>query len=79
MHTVYILQSEKNKSYYTGYTTQLKERLRQHNHHEAKYTSKNTPYTLVWFCAFKNKQKALEFEHYLKSSSGFAFRNKRLI
>jgi len=33
----------------------------------------------MFYAAFKAKEKAYEFEKYLKSSSGFAFRNKRLI
>ncbi|MDP3741280.1 MAG: GIY-YIG nuclease family protein, partial [bacterium] len=31
MYYVYILQSEKDKSFYTGYTTDLKARLKDHN------------------------------------------------
>jgi len=33
---------------------------------------------LVWYCAFGDKFKALEFEKYLKSHSGRAFGKKRL-
>jgi len=36
-------------------------------------------YHLIWYCAFLEKKKVLAFEKYLKSSSGFAFRNKHLI
>jgi putative endonuclease len=28
---------------------------------------------LIWYCAFPDKYKALEFEKYLKSHSGRAF------
>jgi len=37
------------------------------------------PAKLIFYAAFLNNRKALAFEKYLKSSSGFAFRNKRLI
>ncbi|MDX2095626.1 MAG: GIY-YIG nuclease family protein, partial [Alphaproteobacteria bacterium] len=37
------------------------------------------PWELVWYCAFPDKYKALEFEKYLKSHSGRAFANKRLL
>jgi putative endonuclease len=79
MYYVYILQSQKDKSYYTGTTEDLKQRIKNHNWHLAKYSSTKTPFVLVWFCGFRDKRKSLDFEKYLKSGSGFAFRNKHLI
>jgi len=79
MYYVYILQSQKNKSYYTGFSENLKNQLENHSHGKQKYTSQNIPYTLSWYCAFKNKKQALVFEKYLKSGSGFAFARKRLV
>ncbi len=37
------------------------------------------PWKLVWYCAFAEKQKAKDFELYLKSGSGKAFVYKRLV
>ena len=79
MYYCYIIQSLKDKTFYIGSTTNLRERLRQHNNKEAKYSSTKAPFKLVWYGAFENKLKTQEFERYLKSNSGFAFRNKRLI
>ncbi len=79
MHYVYILMSEKDKSHYTGVTEDLKRRLFEHNNGLAKYTSSKGKLVLIWYCAFLDKQKAYFFEKYLKSSSGFAFRNKHLM
>ena len=79
MHYVYILKSEKNKKYYTGVTDNLKRRIKEHNSGNSDFTSWSGPYKLVWYCAFYSKEKAYKFEDYLKSSSGFAFRNKTLI
>ena len=79
MHYVYILESKKDDSRYIGSTDDLKIRLTQHNQHNSRYTSTKAPYHLIWYCAFLDKKKALVFEKYLKSSSGFAFRNKHLI
>ena len=79
MYYVYILQSQKDKSFYTGFTRDLKQRVKDHNNHSSKYSSTKAPFVLIWYCAFLDKTKAMAFETYLKSSSGFAFRNKRLI
>ncbi len=79
MFYVYILQSQKDNSYYTGVTTDLQKRLREHNNGSVRYSATKTPYTIVWYCAFRNKNKAIDFEKYLKSGSGFAFARKRFV
>ena len=79
MHIVYILQSQKDKSYYTGYTTDLENRLKEHDAGEGPYTSSKRPFRLIWHCVFEDKIKAIHFEKYLKSGSGFAFARKRLV
>jgi putative endonuclease len=79
MNYVYILESESDRSKYTGVTQDLQRRLAQHNNGGAKYSKSKMPYRLIWYAAFVSKEKAYDFEKYLKSSSGHAFRNKRLI
>jgi len=78
MYFVYILKL-KNGQFYIGFTRDLKKRLVRHKNHSSPTTSRIEPEELVFYSAFKTKEKALDFEKYLKSSSGFAFRNKRLI
>lgn len=51
----------------------------EHNNKSGKYSSKHSPYELVWYSVFLEKTKALEFEKYLKHGSGHAFTNKHLI
>ena len=79
MYYVYILKSEKDGSYYTGMTRNLRKRLKEHNEGKVRFTSFKNPYILVWYCAFLSKEKAVAFEKYLKTGSGIAFRNKRLL
>jgi putative endonuclease len=79
MYFVYILQSQKDASRYIGVTTDLKRRLLEHNSGSSKYSSSKRPFKLNWYCVFSNKEKAYEFEKYLKSSSGYAFTKKHLI
>ncbi|MFA6376520.1 MAG: GIY-YIG nuclease family protein [Candidatus Paceibacterota bacterium] len=79
MHYVYILQSQKDNSYYVGSTGDLQRRLNEHNNGGEKFTTAKRLYTVVWYCAFKMKKQAIDFEKYLKQGSGFAFARKRLV
>lgn len=79
MYFVYIIRSQKDFSYYTGITTNLKKRLLEHNNGKSIYSSSKRPFKLNWYCVFNNKEKAFSFEKYLKSSFGIAFRNKHLL
>ena len=79
MHFVYIIQSQQDRSYYTGQTHDPESRLTKHNNGEVTYTSKKRPWKLIWYGAFLEEQKAIEFEKYLKIGSGFAFARKHLV
>ena len=78
MWYVYILLCSDN-SYYTGSTVNLCDRLNRHNKGQVHFTKDKLPVILITYTAFSNKYKAYEFEKYLKSGSGIAFRKKRLI
>ncbi len=76
---VYILQSlSDNDRFYTGITEDLKERIRKHNTGKVPHTSKHIPWKLKTYIAFSDKNMAVKFEKYLKTSSGRAFSKKRL-
>ncbi|MBB4235386.1 GIY-YIG nuclease family protein [Rhizobium esperanzae] len=80
MWYVYILRSvDFPDQEYTGSTADLKQRLTAHNTRKSNHTAKFAPWNLLWYCAFPDKHKALEFEKYLKSHSGRAFAGKRLV
>jgi len=64
---------------YTGATSDLKQRITDHNAGRSAHTGKFKPWKLVWYFAFPDKYKALEFETYLKSHFGRAFAKKRLL
>lgn len=78
MYYVYILQL-KDQSFYHGYSNNLKQRFLDHQRGIVESTKNLRPVEIVFYAAFRTKTKALEFEKYLKSSSGYAFRNKRLV
>ena len=78
MWHVYILKCTDN-SFYTGCTNDLDDRLRRHSNGEVHFTKDKLPVELITYIAFSEKHKAFKFEKYLKSGSGIAFRNKRLV
>jgi putative endonuclease len=80
MYYVYVLDSLGSCSkIYIGFTENLGQRLVDHNNGKSTYTSKYRPWKIIYYCAFEKKEKALEFERYLKSGSGKSFLYKRLI
>jgi putative endonuclease len=78
MWFVYILKCS-DGSLYIGCTTDIERRILEHNSHKVHYTKDKAPVNLKTYVAFQDKYKAFEFEKYLKSGSGIAFRNRHLI
>ena len=76
---VYIIRSVPFPNQeYTGATKNLRQRIADQNSGKSTHTTKYKPWTLLWYCAFPDKEKALAFERYLKTHSGRAFAGKRL-
>ena len=62
MFYVYILQSINNPdSFYIGYTTDLKQRLKEHNSGQSAHTKKYRPWKIKNYIAFDNEQTARDF------------------
>lgn len=79
MYYVYVIKSKKYGNIYIGYSTNLKQRIIDHNAGKSTYTNKYKPWVLLSYFAFSDKNVALDFERYLKTASGKAFMRKRLI
>ena len=75
---VYIIQSQKDKSLYIGYTSNLKKRFKEHNSGKSKATKPFRPYKLIFYEAFLNRVDAKHREEYLKSGYGRRTTNKML-
>jgi putative endonuclease len=76
--TVYILNCN-DGTYYVGCTSNLDDRISKHEKGYVKSTKNRIPVTIATTIVFTDKYKAFEFEKYLKTGSGRAFMNKRLI
>jgi predicted GIY-YIG superfamily endonuclease len=79
MFFVYILYSKTINQTYVGFTTNLDKRLKNHKENPTRTTSRAADYKLIWYASFSSRELAELFEKYLKTHSGRAFMNKRLI
>ena len=76
---MYIVVCDSDETrYYTGLTEDLETRIRAHNRGRVPHTSKFRPWKLETAVAFRSREKAANFEKYLKSHFGRAFVKKRL-
>ncbi len=78
MYYVYILQSEKDNKLYTGYTSNLKQRIKMHFSSEVESTKTRLPLKLIYYEAYTEKEDAQGREKFLKSGSGKRFIRKQL-
>jgi putative endonuclease len=62
----YILQSEKDGSFYIGSSQDPIDRLKKHNRKHSGYTARKQPWIIVWSKAFATKSEALELESQIK-------------
>ncbi len=67
---VYVLLSSKDKKFYTGFTTDLKNRLTEHANGKVKSTKNRRPFKLIHYEYFINQADAKAREVFLKSGFG---------
>ena len=73
----YLLQN-RNKKWYTGYTSDLRKRFNEHNDKKSKYTQYQGPYQLIYYEACLHEKDAKSREKYLKSGMGKRYLKNRL-
>lgn len=66
---VYLLRGENGKIY-TGYTKDLKKRIRDHGSGHVHTTRRMGEVKLVYYEAFTDNRDAIERERYLKTTKG---------
>ena len=67
---VYLIQSEKDNSIYTGITLDVETRLQAHNNNRgARYTKGRGPFILLKVFQVANKSLALKLEYKIKKIS----------
>lgn len=78
MYFVYVLRSKKDYLFYTGFTDDIKARLKKHNDGFVIATRSRRPLELVYFEGGLNKTDALHREIYLKTAWGKKYIKNRL-
>ncbi len=78
MFYTYILQSKKDKKWYTGTTSDLRKRFKEHNSGLSMWTKNRGPFTLVYYEACLSRNDAFAREKYLKSGMGKRYLKNRL-
>jgi putative endonuclease len=69
MYYVYIIKSKKNSRLYTGYSSNLKQRMADHSSGKSAYTRNLKPWSLVYYEAYISKLDAKHREESLKLRS----------
>ncbi|MEK9201668.1 MAG: GIY-YIG nuclease family protein [Patescibacteria group bacterium] len=75
---VYVLRSKKDERWYTGFTSDLRKRFKEHNNNENTYTKGRGPFELLYYEAYRNKTDARSREKQLKSGQGKAYVRQRM-
>ena len=77
-YCVYVLESEVDKSWYIGYTSNLSKRIEEHNNGESYYTKRKIPWRIMYYEVSFNKFDAIAREKYLKTGMGRRYLKNRL-
>ncbi len=78
MYYTYVLQSDVDGKFYTGYSKDLKLRFDQHDKGLVESTRDRRPLKLIYYEACLNQDDALKRESYFKTYNGKRFLHKRL-
>jgi len=78
LYYTYVLQSEKDGNFYSGYTKDLKLRFEQHQKGQVESTKDRVPFNLIYYEACLKQSDALRRERYFRTYNGKRFLHKRL-
>lgn len=70
MFYIYILKSLKDNKFYTGFSSNLRKRIREHHLGNVQSTKNRRPLELIYYEAYQYKENALRREKFLKTTKG---------
>jgi putative endonuclease len=78
MYYTYVIKSKRDGKWYTGYTSDLRKRFRDHNTGKVYATKNRGPFELIYYEACCLSEDATSREKYLKSGMGKRYLKNRL-
>jgi len=78
MYYTYVIQSEKDGKFSTGFTGDLRIRLNEHNTGKVPSTKNRGPFRIIYYEACINEQDATAREKYLTTGMGKRYLKNRL-
>jgi putative endonuclease len=79
MYYVYLIESQQDKSWYIGYTADLKRRINDHQDGiGCRTTAMKKDWKLIYYEAYVDKRDGTGRERFLKSGSGWRYLKKQL-
>lgn len=78
MYIVYVIHSQFDKKFYTGFTSDVTKRLEEHNSGKVISTHKRIPFVLVYYECCLNQADAIHREKYLKTTYGKRYIKQRI-
>ena len=70
MFYIYILKSKVDNKLYTGFSGNLRKRIKEHSSGGVQSTKNRRPLELIYYEAYKEKTNALKREKFLKTTKG---------
>jgi len=74
----YVLKSKLDGRFYTGFTSDLDKRLKEHNSGKVHSTKRRIPFEMIYFEFCLNMDDATHREKYLKTTYGKQYIRNRL-
>lgn len=79
MYYVYVLECQNDNSWYIGYSSDLRKRIKEHQKgYGCRTTSTKENWKLIYYEAYLIKADAIGREKFLKSGSGRVYLKKQL-
>lgn len=79
MFYIYILKSKIDNKLYTGFSKDLKKRIKDHDNGNVDSTRKRRPLELIYYEAYSEKSLALKREKFLKTTKGKSQLRKQIL
>jgi putative endonuclease len=73
LYIVYVLYADRFDKHYTGFRSNLDDRMLSHNFLGHDWTKRYRPWKLIFTKEFETKKEAMEFEKWLKTGKGRDF------